>query len=130
MVDNTAAESTELFWLDLNTPVNATVEQRWTPGFIFDNDATAGTPVLKVSSPVVDESGRSADFFVWLSKPSTLPVSVSYSTADDTAIAGQDYQEGAGLLNFAPGEMVKTVSIDLINDSLAETQEYLSLIHI
>lgn len=128
VVDNTAAESTELFWLDLNTPVNATVEQRWTPGFIFDNDATAGTPVLKVSSPVVDESGRSADFFVWLSKPSTLPVSVSYSTADDTATGGQDYQEGAGLLNFAPGEMVKTVSIDLINDSLAETQEYFRLV--
>ena len=128
IVDNTTAENTEVFWLDLSSPVNATVMQRWTPGFIYDNDASAGTPVINVTSPVVDEGGRSANFFVWLSRPATLPVSVSYSTADETAVAGEDYREGAGLLSFAPGEMVKTVSIELIDDSLAETQEYFRLL--
>ena len=64
--DDTLAEQTELFWLDLHTPVNAGVAQRYTPALVFDNDAAAGTPAFTVSDPVVDEADRSASFFVYL----------------------------------------------------------------
>lgn len=128
LVDNTTPEPTEVFWLDLNSPVNATVAQRWTPAFVFDNDATAGTPAIHVTRPVVDEGTRTADFFVWLSRPSTLPVSVSFTTADETAAAGQDYRALSGLLSFAPGEMVKTVSVDIVEDAVAEGRELFRLL--
>ena len=123
LVDNATAEDTEVFWLDLNSAVNATVAQRWTPGTIHDNDAAAGTPVIHVSSPVVDEGAGTASFFVSLSRPSAGPVSVAWATADDSAVAGQDYAAGAGQLSFAPGEMVQTVTVALVNDSLAEPPE-------
>ena len=127
LVDNGTPEATEVFWLNLNSPTNATVAQRWTPAFVFDNDAAAGTPAIHVTAPVVDEGARTADFFVWLSRPSTLPVAVSFSTGDDTAAAGQDYRAVSGLLSFAPGEMVKTVSVDIIDDAAAEGREVFRL---
>ena len=127
LVDNTTTEATEVFWLDLNTPVNATVAQRWTPAFIFDNDGSAGTPVIAACRPVVDEAAGSATFFVSLSRPSAGPVSVSWSTADESAVAGQDYAAGAGLLSFAPGEMVKSVTVGLLDDGTAEAPEFFRL---
>jgi len=47
-------------------------------------------------------------------------VSVNYATADGTATAGSDYTATSGTLNFAAGELSKTVSIPIINDNLFE----------
>ena len=127
VLDDTKAEATEMFWLDLTAPVNATIAQRYTPALVFDNDGSSGTPALSVSDWVVDESAQTASFFVALNRPSTSTVTVAYASADDTTTAGQDYTAASGLLSFAPGEMVKTVSIDLVNDSLPETDEALQL---
>jgi hypothetical protein len=50
-------------------------------------------------------------------------VSVNYATADGTAIAGSDYTAVSGTLNFAPGELSKTVLISITDDSLFENAE-------
>ena len=125
--DGLVAEPTEVFLLDLFSPVNATVAQRFTPALIFDNDAPVATPALSVSDVVVDETARTASFFVWLNHASTGPVSASFATADDTAIAGADYAASSGLLSFAPGEVVKTVTVNLTDDTLAEPDEFFKL---
>ncbi|MDP1649720.1 MAG: Calx-beta domain-containing protein [Rubrivivax sp.] len=128
ITDNTTAEGTEAFWLDLFSPVNAVVPQRYTPAFIFDDDGTTGTPAIAVSDPVVDESGQFATFMVALDRPSAGAVAVAYATADDTAMAGQDYRAASGVLNFAAGEMVKTVQVEIFDDSLAESSEFFRLV--
>ena len=127
VLDNTTAEATELFWLDLSGAVNATVAQRYTPALIFDNDGNTGTPAISVSDLSIDEAALTASFFVSLNRPTTSTVTVAYSSADDTARAGQDYRAGSGTLSFAPGEMVKTVSFDLFDDTTPETDEYFQL---
>ena len=126
--DNTIAEPTEVFWLDLTSPVNAVVAQRFTAVTIFDNDGATGTPALSVSDVVVDETAHTASFFVWLNRPSLSTVTVNYGTADDTARAGQDYVATSGTLSFAPGEMVKTVKVNLIDDALPEKDEFFKLV--
>ena len=50
-------------------------------------------------------------------------VSVDYSTADGTATGGSDYTATSGTLNFATGETVKTFTIPILNDALAEDRE-------
>ena len=127
VVNDTTAERTEVFWLDLTSAVNAVIAQRYTPALIFDNDATAGTPAVSVGDVVVDESARTATFFVSLNRPSTGLVSMSYSTADSTAVAGQDYRQLVGTLNFSPGEMVKSVTVELLEDTVTEADERLQL---
>jgi hypothetical protein len=127
VIGDTAAEGTELAWVVLDTPVNASVPQRLTPIFFFDNDATAGVPALSVSDPVVDEGAGRATFVVWMNKPSIATVTVGYATADETTSTGGDYRAATGMLTFAPGEVVKTVTVDLVNDGAAEQDEFFTL---
>lgn len=46
--------------------------------------------------------------------------SVDYATADGSAKAGTDYTAKTGTLNFAANESEKSITIPIINDSLAE----------
>jgi hypothetical protein len=81
-----------------------------------------------VQDQVVDEAAGQVQFVVTLDKPSTGNVSVNYATVNGTALAGSDYTASAAqTLTFTPGEMVKVVTVDLINDSLAEGREYFDL---
>lgn len=64
---------------------------------------------------------------VTLSCPTDHPVTLSYSTADGTARAGEDYLAAAGTLTFEPGEVSKTVNIPLIADNREEPAEKLYL---
>ncbi|MFO1328796.1 MAG: Calx-beta domain-containing protein [Rubrivivax sp.] len=128
LVDDAGAEKPEAFWLNLASPVNATLDQASTTATLFDDDGTAGTPALSVGDAIVDESGQRAQFAVWLDRPSLSTVSVDFTTADDTAGAGTDYRSMQGTLTFAPGEMVRTVEVDLIDDTVAETDELFQLL--
>jgi hypothetical protein len=128
LIDNSTAEPTELLWINLYNPVNARIPKQFTPLRIHDNDGTTGTPAVSVEGAVVDESADGARFTVSLNRPSTSPVTVSYATADDGAAAGSDYRATSGTLTFAPGEMVKTVIVDIFDDALAEGDEMLTLL--
>lgn len=43
-------------------------------------------------------------------------VTAQYATADGTAVAGRDYAAQAGTVTFGPGEILKTISIPLLDD--------------
>jgi chitinase len=60
---------------------------------------------------------------VRLSAASTRPVRVHYATAAGSAIGDADYQSADDVLTFAPGETVKTISIPIFGDDLAEGKE-------
>ena len=126
--DGAVAEPGEVFWLDLYSPFNGVVSQRYTPALVIDNDGFTGTPAISVGDLVVDEKMQAANFFVSLDRPSTSWVAVNYSTADGTAKAGEDYRAASGVLHFAPGEMVKTVRVDVHDDALTEPGEHFSLV--
>ena len=60
---------------------------------------------------------------VKLSNSSNPPVSVNYSTATGTALAGSDYQVVSGTLNFKKGETSKTILVPVNGDRLHEANE-------
>ena len=64
---------------------------------------------------------------VRLSSEMDDPVSVNYATQDGTAHAGEDYVSTSGTLTFAPHERVKTVSVTIDSDLIAEPAETFSL---
>jgi hypothetical protein len=47
---------------------------------------------------------------------SSLPCSVSYSTRDGTAIAGESYAAQSGTINFLSGDASKPITITLLNN--------------
>jgi hypothetical protein len=71
-----------------------------------------------------DPLGR-VDVGVALSAPSSLPVTVSYATADVTAVADLDYTaaSASGNLTFAPGETGQSFSVSVITDTTVESTE-------
>ena len=114
--------------LNLFSAVNATIGRPLAIGTIHDNDQTSGTPLIRVLDQVVDEASGQVRFVVTLDKPSTGNVSVNYATVNGTALAGSDYTAlPTQTLTFTPGEMVKVVTVDLTNDTLAEGREYFDL---
>ena len=69
-----------------------------------------------------------ADFTVRLTAGALLPVTLRYATQDGTATAGTDYTATSGTLTFAPGEYAKTVSVPILGDRIAETDETFKLL--
>src|SRR5581483_3660177 len=60
-------------------------------------------------------------FTVTNTTPSTLPLTVSYATADGTALAGRDYVATSGALTFAPGVTSETIRVPLLDDGVAQS---------
>ena len=75
-----------------------------------------------------DAGTTSAEVRVLLEPASTNTVSVAYQTADGTAVAGQDYVSASGTLTFAPGEVLKTVLIPIVGDTVPESDESFSVV--
>lgn len=83
-------------------------------------------PVLSVSNASVTEghAGISqARFAVQLSAASAGIVSVRYATADETAVAGQDYTPKTDTLSLPPGATSAEIVVDVVGDSQAEGDE-------
>uniref|UniRef100_A0A8C4ZVS6 Solute carrier family 8 member 4b n=1 Tax=Gadus morhua TaxID=8049 RepID=A0A8C4ZVS6_GADMO len=53
-----------------------------------------------------------------------LTVKVDYRTEDGTANAGSDYEFAEGTLVFKPGELLKEITVGVIDDDIFEEDEY------
>ncbi len=98
-------------------------------GTITDNDGGAGTGV-SVSDFTVDENAGTATFDVSLNADVQGGFNVDFDIADGSAISPDDYTvaSASGTLNFAGnnGE-VRTVTVNIIDDTLIEGSEDLSI---
>jgi probable HAF family extracellular repeat protein len=95
----------------------------------------AGTPLVpRVKVNHVDRTeGQSGltqfSFTVSLSAASSSAATVAFATANGSARATEDYDARSGLLSFAPGETVKTITVSVRGDRKREYDEvfYLNL---
>ncbi|MFM7424449.1 MAG: Calx-beta domain-containing protein [Elainella sp.] len=72
---------------------------------------------------VTEGQDRTAQIGVTLSRASTETITISYSTADGTAVQGSDYQASSGVLTFAPGQTRQTISVPILADATPESNE-------
>jgi hypothetical protein len=90
------------------------------------NGGTAGTLQFSSSIYSVTENGEQATITVTRTGGNDGAVSVDYATTDDTAIAGSDYSEAQGTLNWSDGDAdAKNFPVTLIDDHLIEGNETL-----
>lgn len=83
------------------------------------------------SSGEGNSGSTSALFTVTMSVTFTDTVTVDYTTAADSATAGEDYTAISGTLTFAPGEISQRISVTLLGDTTIEEDEsfHLTLSH-
>ena len=135
VLGDTRIEQDETFQLVLSSPVRATLGTASATATILNDDVRpAAPPVVTVvatggASVLEGNAGdATATFEVRLSSAAAAPVTVTYATADGTArVADSDYRSQRGTLIFAPGETVKQVSVAVIGDRKAESDETFSL---
>jgi hypothetical protein len=116
-------EADETFFVNLNTPSNATIADAQGIGTITDDDPL---PSLSIDDVTVTEGNSGpvlAAFTVTLSAPSGRAVSVNFGTADNTATAPDDYSTISGIVNFPAGTTTQTVNIAVNGDALDEPDE-------
>ncbi len=91
---------------------------------ILDDDAPPSISIGDVVQVEGNTGTPTFDFAVTLDNPSGLPVSVSFATADGSATLGDtDYQMTAGSLTFMPSETTMQVSVPVVGDTFAESDE-------
>src|SRR5262245_47066977 len=96
----------------------------WTPCRRTPPPPTA-TPHLSIDDVTITEGNAgavSATFNVTLTVAGSEAITVDYATGDGTA-TGSDYQAASGTLTFAPGEMSKTITVQVNDDRLGEPSE-------
>lgn len=82
-------------------------------GTIADIIPAALNPTSVTAVPGL--SGGAATFTVTLANAPLEPVTVTYATADGTAVAGTDYTATSGTLTFNAGQTSQTVSVPLLS---------------
>jgi uncharacterized delta-60 repeat protein len=104
----------------LSSPSNAVLT-------ILDRTLANGSFVFSATNYVVSEGGgvgyTNAYITVLRTNGAAGIVSVSYGTADGTAVAGGKYVPTSGILTFADGELSKTFAVPVINTATVEATE-------
>ena len=70
---------------------------------------------------------RRSEFVVTLGRAATGTVTVDYETVDGSAEAGDDYTQTSGRLSFLPGDVEKTIVVPVLDDSIDEGEETMTL---
>jgi hypothetical protein len=123
VVGDDVLESNESFTVELSSPVGAVIADGSGLGTILDDDGAVTASVGDVSVTEGDAGTTVASFPVSLSQAAGQAVSVSYQTADGTAMAPEDYQAASGSITFQPGETAQSVSVFVLGDTVVEPTE-------
>ena len=127
ILDDVAAEPDETVLLSLSNPsVNATLGAQATATLTILDDTQ---PSVRFSSAAFNELENAgfATITVELSVPFSGEVSVNYATADNTAVAGNDYEASNGTLTFAPGVTSQNFTVNLIDNAVSNASKVVDL---
>jgi hypothetical protein len=124
----TLAHANRVFYVSLSSPTNTSVTSSTGTGTLIDDEVE---PYLSVNNPSVAAASTATtlDFTVSLTSATPNPVTVSYATSNNSAVAGTQYTAATGSLTFAAGTTVQTVPVTVLPDTVkkADTNFYLNL---
>ncbi|MGZ4800719.1 MAG: Calx-beta domain-containing protein, partial [Acidimicrobiia bacterium] len=128
-INNCNVKGKAFFTLTLSSAVNGIIAQATTQVDIVGDNNLQATPGLYVKDAVADTSAGTVQVPVLLGGPggatSASTVTVHYTTANGSAVAGTDYTLTSGNLTFAPGQTVATVTVPIVNRvSLATARSF------
>jgi hypothetical protein len=120
---DTTFETDENFIVTLSNPTNVVIDDGQGQVTITNDDPLPAITVDDVNVLEGQSGTTSANFRVRLANASYQTVEVSYSTANGTATAGNDYVATSGTLTFAPGETETIIATTISGDGSVEPDE-------
>jgi uncharacterized repeat protein (TIGR01451 family) len=117
-------EPTETFQVTLFNPTNATIGTALGTGTINDDDAT-GVFQFSAATANVNENAVPGSINLTINRTGDTSgvSSVGFETSDITAAQKNDYIFNSGTVQFAPGDVSKTINVLIVNDALVEAPE-------
>jgi hypothetical protein len=101
-------------------------------------DASSETVIQSVTAPVLSIHGTrvlegnagvtSVSVTVTLSAPITQPVRVSFVTLAASATEGEDYEKSSGVIEFAAGDVTRSIELEIFGDTVPEPDETFSVL--
>ena len=124
-------DSGETFMLTVRPSTNGRsrtvqIENPEAIGTILEPGAEPPPSSLSVADAEASE-GETLHFVVTLDPVASETVTVDYATSNGTATAGNDYTSKSGTLTFQAGEIEKTVSVPITDDTTDDDGETLTL---
>jgi glucose/arabinose dehydrogenase len=117
---DTTLEPNETFTVNLSAPVSSTIADNQGVGTINDDDSQ---PTISINDLSINEGNSgttNATFTVSLSNASSQTITVNFATANNTAIAGDDYTSATGAVTFTPGQTSRSISVGINGDVFNE----------
>lgn len=85
------------------------------------NIASGATPTVTINDQTVNENDGTATFTLTLS--SGVNTVISFTTENDSAVAGSDYTATSGTRTFTGGDTTETIVVPITNDAIDELTE-------
>ena len=120
IIDDKILEGDETFSVELTGAQYGVLEQSEALGTIVDNEDPVTVSIQDVE---VIESTAAAVFPVTLSGLVSTPRTFTYTTADETAEAGDDYESVTGTVTFAAGALRQEIRVPILDDLENESTE-------
>jgi hypothetical protein len=126
VLNDTAVEANESFLVVLGTPTGGGVLGTATTArvTIVENDVGLS---LAATAYAVGETTNTVVLGVRRTGDTNATATVDFATAAGTATAGSDYTSASGTLSFAAGEVLKTLTVTVLDDSSVEASETFSV---
>lgn len=100
-------------------------------GSLRINSVFPASPQLAIASLTAlkgNTGTNDATVLVSLSMPSSVPVTVQYSTQDYSALAGLDYVTTAGTLTFPPNTTLQPITVPILGDRRARGNQTFNVV--
>lgn len=120
-------EPKERYFVELDSPINATIDDGIATGTIRDDDPA---PVVSVTDAVENEgfAPTTLNFRFKLSAPSGRTTKISYATVEETATAGVDFVSKSRTLTIPPGVQLRTHGVSVNPDGEPEPDETMGVV--
>ena len=126
VLEDTQVEGDETFAVVLSEPSpGAYLLMASATAAIVDNDAGVFFGAVSYTVTEATSNGVYTNVVIEVvrTNATTGEITVGYSTASGTATAGDDFTPASGVLVFTNGEVLKTISIPIVDDTVVEDSE-------
>ncbi len=115
----TTLEETMSFFVRLAAPTNGLLSKATGEAWIL-NDTQGQRLEFGAPNYWVSQAGRRATITVTRRGGTAGTVTADYATSDGSAVAGVHYTATSGIIAFEPGDVARTFTVPVTNDSVAE----------
>jgi hypothetical protein len=127
ILDDGIFEGDEHFTVDLSNPNGADLGSPTTATVTITENDPAPSIGFSAGSSSVDETAGTTGLTVQLTVPTSLNVTVDYTTTNGTAVAGTDYVAASDTLTIPAGELSGVIPVTIIDDTDPEGDEDFSV---